>query len=83
LKTFFIVKQNDDTEGYSGRFNISNEDLDISTDGYDLEKAIAEFISKFKSKYCYWHNIYDADLNEQALKKSSMYMSYDKAYEKC
>ena len=83
MKTFFTVKQNDDTECYSGRFNISNDDLDISVDGYDLEQVIAEFISEFKSKYYYWHNIYDADLNKQALIKSSMYMSYEYAYAKC
>ena len=83
MKTFFTVKQADDTESYSGRFNVNNEELDISTDNYDLQIAITEFISKFKSKYNYWHGIYDVDVNKEALKKSSIFMSYDKAYGRC
>ncbi len=80
MKTFFIVKQADDTAGYSGRFNVSNDDLDISVDNYNLLIAIDEFIIKFKSKYCYWDNVYARHLNKEALTISSIYMSYEEAY---
>ena len=63
MKTFFTVKQADNTESWSGRFYVANDDLKISTYSYNLNEATNEFLSKFKEEYYYWQNIYDKNLN--------------------
>ena len=82
MKTFFVVKQNDDTESYSGRFDISNDELNISTQSYDLIDAINKFLSTFKEEYHYWQNICDKDLNKVALIEKNKFMGYEQTYEK-
>lgn len=80
---FFKVKYADNTESYSGRFNVSNDYLDISTDAYDLKIAIDEFMAKFEEEYKYYDGVSDADLNKRALKWSLKFKEYAYAYEKC
>lgn len=83
MKTFFTVKQADDTESWSGRFYAKNDDLNISKYGHNLMQVINEFLSEFKEEYYYWQNIYDKDLNEGALITKNKFMEYGNAYERC
>ena len=82
MKTFFTVKQADDNESYSGRFNISNDYLDITANNYNINKAIDAFIYIFKQKYCYWDNIEDFDLKKEALEKKKKFLYHKEAYER-
>ena len=80
MKTFFEVSQADNNEGYSGRFNVHNCYLDISTDAYRLDVATNEFLKKFKEEYRYLDNIYDRDLNKEALARKNRFKEFDDAY---
>ena len=80
MKTFFEVQQADNNEGYSGRFNVHNCYLDISTDAYRLDVATNEFLKKFKEEYYYWGGIYDKDLNEEALATKNRFKEFEDAY---
>ena len=80
MKTFFEVQQADNNEGYSGRFNVHNCYLDISTDAYKLDVATNEFLKKFKEEYYYWEGIYDRDLNKEALATKNRFKEFEDAY---
>lgn len=81
MKVFFTVKYScEGNEGYQGRFNVSNDYLDISVDNYDLSEAIRLFLAKFDEKYNYWNMIYYDDLNKKAIVRKDKFKEYILAY---
>ena len=82
MKIFFVVEQADKSECYSGRFKVSNCYLDVSNEAYKLQTAIDDFTKTFKKEYNYWHNIYDKDLNKEALGTKKRFKEFSEAYER-
>ena len=82
MKHIFEVTQNDFTEIYSERFNVVNKELNITTENYNLMDAINEFLSRFKDEYEYLRDIYDCDLNKEALKRKETFGRYINLYKR-
>ena len=80
MRRVFTVTQNDNTESYSERFNVGNEELNISISNYDLHKAIREFLQAFEEEYRYLCSINDSDLNKEALTKKEKFGQYNNLY---